>query len=173
EPFWAKVEELDVLVFIHTAGFTHPDRLGEHYFLNLVGHPIEASIAISYLIFDGVMERHPGLKICVSHGGGYLPSYAGRMDHAYHAREDVREGLPNPPTHYLKQFYFDSIVFDPDQLEFLINKYGADHILLGTDYPYDMGETDPIGLLQKVRNLSEEELTKVRGGNAIELLNLK
>jgi aminocarboxymuconate-semialdehyde decarboxylase len=125
------------------------------------------------LIFDGVMERHPGLKICVSHGGGYLPSYAGRMDHAYHAREDVREGLPNPPTHYLKQFYFDSIVFDPDQLEFLINKYGADHILLGTDYPYDMGETDPIGLLQKVRNLSEEELSKVRGGNAIELLNLK
>ena len=173
EPFWAKVEELDVLVFIHTAGFTHPDRLGEHYFLNLIGHPIEASIAISYLIFDGVMERHPGLKICVSHGGGYLPSYAGRMDHAYHAREDVREGLPNPPTHYLKQFYFDSIVFEPDQLEFLIKKYGADHILLGTDYPYDMGETDPIGLLQKVRNLSEEELTKVRGGNAIELLNLK
>ena len=102
-----------------------------------------------------------------------MPSYAGRMDHAYHAREDVREGLPNPPTHYLKQFYFDSIVFEPDQLEFLINKYGADHILLGTDYPYDMGETDPIGLLNKVTNLSKEDFTKVRGGNAIELLNLK
>lgn len=173
EPFWAKVEELGVLVFIHTAGFTHGDRLGEHYFLNLVGHPIEASIAVSYLIFDGVMERHPGLKICVSHGGGYLPSYAGRMDHAYHAREDVREGLPNPPTHYLKQFYFDTVVFEADQLEFLIKKYGADHILLGTDYPYDMGENNPVGLLEKVDKLSEEDFAKVRGGNAIELLNLK
>ena len=173
EKFWAKVEDLDMLVFIHTAGFTHPERLGEHYFLNLVGHPIEASIAVSYLIFDGVMERYQGLKICVSHGGGYLPSYAGRMDHAYHAREDVREGLPNPPTHYLKKFYFDSVVFEADQLEFLISKYGSDHILLGTDYPYDMGETDPIGLLQKVTDLKEEDFAKVLGGNAAGLLNLE
>lgn len=172
EPFWAKVEVLDMLVFIHTAGFTHPDRLGEHYFLNLVGHPIEASIAVSYLIFDGIMDRYPGLKICVSHGGGYLPSYAGRMDHAYQAREDVNEGLPNPPTHYLKKFYFDSVVFEADQLEFLINKYGADHIMLGTDYPYDMGEANPIGLLKEVANLSENEFTKIRGGNAAELLKL-
>lgn len=172
EPFWAKVEEMGVIVFIHTAGFTHPDRLKEHYFLNLIGHPVEASIAVSYLIFDGVMERHPGLKIVVSHGGGYLPSYAGRMDHAYHARADVREGLPHPPTHYLKRFYFDTVVFEPDQLEFLIQKYGADHILLGTDYPYDMGEEDPVGLLQKVDSLSEDEFAAVRGGNAASLLNL-
>ena len=172
EPFWAKVEEMGVLVFIHTAGFTHPDRLTEHYFLNLIGHPIEASIAISYLIFDGVMERHPGLKICVSHGGGYLPSYAGRMDHAYHARADVREGLPHPPTHYLKQFYFDSVVFEADQLQFLINKYGSDHIVLGTDYPYDMGEEDPVGLLKKVEGLSEDDFTAIRGGTAAQLLGL-
>jgi len=173
EPFWEKLEELDVLVFIHTAGFTHPDRLKEHYFLNLVGHPIEASIAVSYLIFDGVMERYPGLKICIAHGGGYLPAYAGRMDHAYHAREDVREGLANPPTHYLNQFYFDSVVFEDDQLNYLITKYGADHILLGTDYPYDMGEEDPIGLLRKVSRLSEEDFAAVQGGNAARLLNLK
>lgn len=172
ERFWRRVEELNILVFIHTAGFTHPDRFNEHYFLNLIGHPIEAAIAVSHLIFDGVMERYPGLKICVSHGGGYLPSYAGRMDHAYHARADVSEGLPNPPTYYLKKFYFDSVVFEPDQLEFLINKYGADHILLGTDYPYDMGEGDPIGLLRKVKNLSHENFAAVRGGNAVRLLKL-
>ena len=172
EPFWAKVEEMGVVVFIHTAGFTHPDRLKEHYFLNLIGHPIEASIAVSHLIFDGVMERHPGLKIVVSHGGGYLPSYAGRMDHAYHARADVREGLPHPPTHYLRRFYFDTVVFEPDQLEFLIQKYGADHILLGTDYPYDMGEEDPVGLLQRVDGLSADEFAAVRGRNAANLLNL-
>ena len=172
EKFWARIEELDMLVFIHTAGFTHPDRFGEHYFLNLIGHPIEASIAISYLIFDGVIERYPGLKICVSHGGGYLPSYAGRMDHAYHAREDVSHGLPNPPTHYLKKIFFDSVVFQPDQLEFLINKYGADHILLGTDYPYDMGESNPIGLLNEVTDLSDNDFLKISGGNAAKLLNL-
>ena len=172
EPFWANVEEMGVVVFIHTAGFTHPDRLKEHYFLNLIGHPIEASIAVSHLIFDGVMERHPGLKIVVSHGGGYLPSYAGRMDHAYHARADVREGLPHPPTHYLRRFYFDTVVFEPDQLEFLIQKYGADHILLGTDYPYDMGEEDPVGLLQRVDGLSADQFAAVRGRNAANLLNL-
>ncbi|MBN08109.1 MAG: aminocarboxymuconate-semialdehyde decarboxylase [Rhodospirillaceae bacterium] len=172
EPVWAKVEEMGVAVFIHTAGFTHPDRLKEHYFLNLIGHPIEASIVVGYLIFDGVMERHPGLKIVVWHGGGYLPSYAGRMDHAYHARADVREGLPHTPTHYLRRFYFDTVVFEPDQLEFLIQKYGADHILLGTDYPYDMGEEDPVGLLQKVDGLSADEFAAVRGRNAANLLNL-
>lgn len=172
EPFWSKVEEMGILIFIHTAGFTHPDRLKEHYFLNLIGHPIEASIAISYLIFDGVMERYPGLKICVSHGGGYLPSYAGRMDHAYHARADVREGLPKPPSYYLKKFYFDTVVFEPDQLEFLLKKYGSDNILLGTDYPYDMGEEDPLGLLESVAGLGDDDIRAVRGGNAAQLLNL-
>ena len=141
--------------------------------MNLIGHPIEASIAVSYLIFDGVMEPHPGFKIVVSHGGGYLPSYAGRMDHDYHARADVREGLPHPPTHYLKRFYFDTVVFEPDQLEFLIKKYGADHIVLGTDYPYDTGEEDPVGLLLKVDGLSADEFAVVRGRNAAKLLNLQ
>ena len=118
------------------------------------------------------MERHPGLKICVSHGGGYLPSYAGRMDHAYHARADVREGLPHPPSHYLKRFYFDTVVFEPDQLSFLISKFGGDHILLGTDYPYDMGEEDPIGLLSKVQNLPAADRALIEGKTASNLLKL-
>jgi aminocarboxymuconate-semialdehyde decarboxylase len=117
-PFWAKVEELDILVFIHTAGFTDPDRLKDHYFINLIGHPIEATLAISRLIFDGVMENHPSLKIVVAHGGGFLPAYSGRMDHAYRARKDVREGLPDLPSEYLKRFHFDTMVFEPDQLEY-------------------------------------------------------
>lgn len=172
-PFFAKAEELDALIFIHTAGFSHPDRFTEHYFINLIGHPVEATLAISHLIFDGVMERHPGLKIVVAHGGGYLPAYAGRMDHAYRARKDVREGLPNPPSEYLKRFYFDTMVFEPDQLEFLINKYGADHILLGTDYPYDMGESDPVGLVNRVNGLNEHDCAAICGGNARKLLNLE
>ncbi|MBT7956206.1 MAG: amidohydrolase, partial [Rhodospirillaceae bacterium] len=171
-PFWAKAEELDIVVFIHTAGFTHPDRLADHYFINLIGHPIEATLAISRLIFDGVMERHPGLKVVVAHGGGYLPAYSGRMDHAYRARKDVREGLPDLPSDYLKRFYFDTMVFEPDQLEYLIKKYGADHILLGTDYPYDMGESDPVGLVNRVEGLTEHDCSAICGGNAAKLLNI-
>jgi aminocarboxymuconate-semialdehyde decarboxylase len=171
-PFWAKAEELDIVVFIHTAGFSHPDRLKDHYFINLIGHPIEATLAISRLIFDGVMENHPGLKIVVAHGGGFLPAYSGRMDHAYRARKDVREGLPNLPSDYLKRFYFDTMVFEPDQLEYLIKKYGADHILLGTDYPYDMGEDDPLGLINKVEGLSADDCSAICGGNAAKLLKI-
>ncbi len=171
-PFWAKVEELDILVFIHTAGFTHADRLKDHYFINLIGHPIEATLAISRLIFDGVMENHPGLKIVVAHGGGFLPAYSGRMDHAYRARKDVREGLPDLPSEYLKRLHFDTMVFESDQLEYLINKFGPNHILLGTDYPYDMGEDDPLGLVNKVKGLNEQDCSSICGGNAARLLKI-
>jgi len=171
-PFFSKAEELGILIFIHTAGYSHADRLTEHYFLNVIGHPMEATMAISHLIFDGVMDRYPGLKICVAHGGGFLPSYAGRMDHAYYARADVQEGLPLPPGEYLKRFYFDTMVFEPDQLKFLIEKYGADHILLGTDYPYDMGEDDPLGLIAQVPGLDEDAQAAIAGGNAAGLLKL-
>ena len=172
EPFWAKVEEMDIVVFIHTAGFSHPDRLKDHYFINLIGHPIEATLAISRLIFDGVLETHPGLKIIVSHGGGYLPSYSGRMDHAYRARKDVRDGLPHLPSEYLKKMYFDTMVFEPDQIEYLISKYGKDHILLGTDYPYDMGEEDPVGLVKRVQGLTPHDCASICGGNAAKLLKI-
>ncbi len=95
-PFFQKAEELDCLIFIHPEGFSQPDRLREHYFINLVGHPIESSLAIGQLVFGGVLDRYPGLKICIAHGGGYVPAYAGRMDHGYHARPDCRVNLPDP-----------------------------------------------------------------------------
>jgi aminocarboxymuconate-semialdehyde decarboxylase len=172
EPFWAKVEELGAVVFVHSTGFSHRARFTEHYFVNIIGHPVEGTLAAAHLIFDGVMDRYPGLKIVMAHGGGYLPAYAGRMDHAYHARRDVREGLPRPPGSYLRQFYFDTMVFEPDQLAFLIEKYGADHMLLGTDYPYDMGEVDPVGLIGRVVGLGEQEVAAITGGNAARLFGL-
>ncbi|HUG32196.1 MAG TPA: amidohydrolase family protein [Acidimicrobiia bacterium] len=171
-PFWETAEELGMVVFIHPTGFTHPDRFTDHYFFNTIGHPLEETICAGRLIFDGVMERHPGLEIVFAHGGGYLPAYAGRFDHAYHAREDVRHGLPRPPSEYLAMFYFDTMVFAPDQLGFLIEKYGADHILLGTDYPYDMGEDDPRGLIGQVEALSSRDRDLIEGGNAARLLDL-
>jgi aminocarboxymuconate-semialdehyde decarboxylase len=172
EPFWDEVERRGTVVVIHSSGHDNQRRLDHHYLINVVGHPIEGAMAASHLIFSGVMERHPDLKIVLVHGGGYLPPYAARMDHAYHAREDVREGLPLPPTEYLKRFYLDTMVFAEDQLGFLIDKYGADHIVLGTDYPYDMGETDPVGLITRTVGADATTIAAIAGGNAARLLGL-
>ncbi len=172
EPFFAKAEELDIVIFLHPAGFTQTQRFGENYFVNLMGHPLESTLAIGYLIFDGVLDRHPGLKICIAHGGGYAPAYAGRFDHGYHARPDCRQPISEPPSTYMKRLYFDTMVFEPDQLDFLIRKYGADHVVLGTDYPYDMGETDPVGLVGRVNGLSDADRAAVCGMNAAKLLKI-
>lgn len=170
-PFWDRVEERGIVVFIHPVGFTQPDRLNHHYLFNIVGHPIENTLAISNLIFGGVLEDHPDLKIVVAHGGGYVAAYPARQDHAYHAREDVREGLPRPPGEYLRRLHFDTMVFEPDQLRFLIEKYGAERVLLGTDYPYDMGEDDPVGLVGRT-GIDDAQQDLIRGGNAARLLGL-
>lgn len=170
DPFWAEVERLGAVIVVHTNGHTHKDRLQDHNFVNIIGHAFEATLATAHLIFNGVMERYPDLKIVVVHGGGYLPAYAGRIDHAWRARADVREGVPKPPGEYLKKFFFDTMVFEPDQLKFLIDKYGADHIMLGTDYPYDMGDDDPLEFIGSVPDLSQDQIDLISGGNAARLL---
>lgn len=170
DAFWAEVERLGAVIVVHTNGHPARERLQEHNFLNILGHAFEATLATANLIFNGVMERYPNLKIVVVHGGGYLPAYAGRIDHAWRAREDVRADVPNPPGTYLKKFYFDTMVFEPDQVKFLIDRYGADHIMLGTDYPYDMGEDDPLGLIGRVEGLTQDQIDLIAGGNAARLL---
>ena len=171
-PFWKKAEELGALVLIHPAGFTEAKRLARFYFNNVIGNPLDTTLALHYLIFDGVLERHPNLKILAVHGGGFLPAYAGRIHHAWGARSDAHGNLPHPPTSYLKKIYFDSVVFTPHQLAELIRLYGTDHILMGTDYPYDMGEYDPIGHLASVDALDDSSIAAIAGGNAKRLLAL-
>lgn len=171
-PFFAKAEELGCLIFIHPEGFSHPQRLTNHYFVNLVGHPVESTLAIGHLIFGGVLDRYPGLKICIAHGGGYVPAYAGRMDHGHRARADCRVNIDRSPSQYMKKLYFDTMVFEPDQLAYLIEKFGADHVLLGTDYPYDMGENNPLDLVAKVESLDPKTSAAICGGNAVSLLGL-
>ena len=111
EPFWAKADELKVLVVIHPAGFTEPRRLSRFYFDNVIGNPLDTTVAVHHLIFGGVMERHPNLRILAVHGGAYSAAYSGRMDHAWGARSDLRGTLPKPPSHYLRKFYVDTVVF--------------------------------------------------------------
>jgi aminocarboxymuconate-semialdehyde decarboxylase len=170
-PFWKKAEELSALVLIHPNGFTHAERFTRFYFNNVIGNPLETTIALHYLIFDGVLERHPNLKILAVHGGGFLPSYSGRIDHAWGARSDSHGSLPQPPTTYLKKIYFDTVVFTPHQLAELVRVFGAEHIIMGTDYPFDMAEFDPIGHVASA-GLDAATVAAIAGGNAKRLLGL-
>jgi aminocarboxymuconate-semialdehyde decarboxylase len=170
-PFWKKAEELGALVIIHPNGFTDAKRFTRFYFNNVIGNPLETTIALHYLIFDGVLERHPNLKILAVHGGGYLGAYPGRIDHAWGARSDAHGALPHPPTSYLKKIYFDSVVFTPEQLAELVRLYGADHVIMGTDYPFDMADYDPIGHVASA-GLDAAAMAAVAGGNAKRLLGL-
>ena len=169
-PFFAAAEELDILLFLHPLGFTQGERLSDHYLNNLIGNPLESTIAISHLIFGGVLDAYPGLKICVAHGGGYLPAYRGRMDHAYYAREDCRQHIARAPSSYLNQLWFDSLVFDRAQLDQLVATYGADRICLGSDYPFDMAEPDPVGFVDHLGGAAKPQ---VLGLNAAHLLGLQ
>jgi aminocarboxymuconate-semialdehyde decarboxylase len=144
-PFWKRAEELGALVVIHPNGFTHAERFTRFYFNNVVGNPLETTLALHYLIFDGVLERHPKLKLLAVHGGGYLAAYSGRIDHAWGARSDCHGQLPHPPSTYLKRVFFDTVVFTPHQLAELVRVFGVSQIVMGTDYPFDMADYDPIG----------------------------
>jgi len=171
-PFWQTAEALGALVVIHPNGFTEGRRFTRFYFNNVIGNPLETTIALHYLIFDGVLERHPKLKILAVHGGGYLPAYAGRIDHAWGARSDAHGDLPRPPTSYLRQIYFDTVVFTPHQLAELVRLYGAERIIMGTDYPFDMAEFDPIGHVTAVEGLDAAAVAAIAGGNARKLLGM-
>jgi len=171
--FFAKARELDIVIFMHPIGFTQGERLMDHYFNNVIGNPLDTTLGTSRLIFDGVMEKHPGLKVVLPHAGGFLAHYWARMDHAWRARPDCRTVIKKAPSSYLKKFYFDTIAFDPEMLRNLIDKFGAQQVVLGTDYPFDMGEEDPVGLIGSVPRLSTAEKERIMGGNAARLLKIR
>ena len=171
EPFWARVEQLGCLVFLHPLGTSLGERLNRHYLSNIIGQPLETAVALSYLIFGGTLDRYPGVKILAAHGGGYAAAYIGRSDHAWHARPDAR-GCRREPSSYLRQIFFDTIVYRPEQLRHLIAEVGASQVVIGTDYPYDMAHYDMYALLDAVPGLSEADRSAILGGNAARLLSL-
>jgi predicted TIM-barrel fold metal-dependent hydrolase len=166
--FWAAAEDLGAAVLIHPWGCTLGARLDAYYLFNTVGNPVETALALSRIIFSGLLERHPGLKIWSAHGGGYLPSYIVRADHAWSAREDART-TSRPPSELLRQTFTDSLVYTPEQLRHLIAVMGPGQVTLGSDYPFDMGVDDPVGRLAAA-GLDDSTVTAVRGGNAARLL---
>ncbi len=171
-PFFARAEELGAFIMMHPNGFTHGERLTHYYFNNVLGNPLDTTLALHNLIFSGTLARFPELKLMAVHGGGYLPSYSGRIDHAWGARRDSHADLPLPPTTYLRQVYLDTVVFTYHQLAYLIDLFGPDRIVMGTDYPFDMAEYNPIGHVAGVPGIDEATLAQIAGGNAARVLGL-
>jgi aminocarboxymuconate-semialdehyde decarboxylase len=171
--FFAKAEELDVAVLLHPNGFTDGERLQKYYMTNVIGNPLDTTVAINRIIHGGVLEEHPALKLVLVHGGGFLPFYSSRIDHSYELRPEGRHHITRPPSTYLKQVFVDCLVFDSVHLEFLIQQMGADHVVIGTDYPFDMGHYDPLGQIDGVRGVSEEDKDLIRSVTAHKLLKIE
>ena len=168
EPLWTRVEELGAIVFLHPFGCSLDERLDRFYLSNTVGQPVENAVALSHLIFGGVLDRHPGLRLVAAHGGGYLPTAIGRSDHAWRVRPEAH-GCVDEPSSYLRRLWFDTVVHDPAGLRRLIEVAGADRVVLGSDFPFDMGPDDPVGFVRSA-HLEGDVESAVLGGNAAALL---
>lgn len=172
-PFFERAQEHDVLVFIHPHEVAAADRLKRYALTNLIGNPLETTIAQASLIFGGVIERLPALKVCCAHGGGYSPWIRGRWRHGHSSRHEASGLLTRPIYEYLSRLYFDTCVFDPCALEFLIKTMGSDHVLLGTDYPTPMIDAGQVPVVNGIKGLTDQDKEKVLGGNAARLLGLQ
>jgi aminocarboxymuconate-semialdehyde decarboxylase len=144
-PFFEKVEDLGVPVFIHPNNPAGVERVRNYYLANFLGLPLESTIAAAQLVFGGVLDRFPKLKICLSHAGGVLPFLTGRLEHGQGVRPEARTHYQHPFSYYLKNFYVDTITFRADTLRFVLEMMPPGHVFTGTDYPYDMADADPVG----------------------------
>jgi aminocarboxymuconate-semialdehyde decarboxylase len=171
DPVWEAAADLGAVIFIHPWGCSLGTRLSAHYLGNTYGQPAETALALSHLIFSGTLDRHPGLRLLAAHGGGFLPACIGRSDHAWSQRPDAR-GCRRPPSEYLRGIWYDALVYTPQALRHLVEVAGAGKVVLGTDYPFDMGVTDPVERATAA-GLPAADLTAILGGNALTLLSLR
>jgi aminocarboxymuconate-semialdehyde decarboxylase len=172
EPVWATAEELSAFLFIHPNNVAGADRLKSYYLQNLIGNPLDTTIAAACLLFGGVLDRHPKLKICLAHGGGFTPYQAARWEHGWKVRPEPKKNVPKQPTDVAKRFMYDTILHSDKTLESLIGLVGSDHVLLGSDYPYDMAMLDCVA---HVRALNSPGADKqgILGGHAETQLSAK
>ena len=174
DPFWKAAEDLQALIFIHPAGVPElRGRLqGNGFLANVIGNPLETTIALSHLIFEGTFDRFPGLRLCGAHAGGFMPSYNGRFDQGCVAfPANCTNTLKKKPSEYLKQCYFDSMVFSAEGLRHLVAEYGADHIVMGTDYPFPW-TTTAVDHIVNVPLLTDDQKIAILGGNLQRLLGV-
>lgn len=170
---WAAAAELGALIVLHPIAPLTGVSLDRYFLSNMVGRPAETTIAVAGLIFSGVFERHPDLTMCLVHGGGFAPFQVGRMNRGHRAKPELTaEHTSRLPGEYLSRLFVDTVVHDPGVLRFLIDSLGADHILAGTDYPFEMGEDDPVGLIDSVVGIEPEEREAILSGNVERLLGV-
>jgi aminocarboxymuconate-semialdehyde decarboxylase len=171
-PIYKTLERLNVPIFIHPHHVAGMERLEDFYLTNLIGNPLDTTIAAARLIFSGVLEKYPGLKIILAHGGGQFPYIVGRMEHGYQVRPECKEKVHQSPMAFFKNFYFDIITHNPDALRYLIRIAGSDHVLLGSDYPYDMGDPNPVQTVSELSGIKAGDRQKILRENAIALFGL-
>jgi aminocarboxymuconate-semialdehyde decarboxylase len=172
-PFWQAVTALDLAVIVHPSGYPEGHRLGDYFLTNCIGNPLETMVAATRMIFSGLFEELPDLRLVLLHGGGYLPFYSSRADHTWEVRPETRRHIPDhPPSHYMRRLYYDTMVFQPLYLRHLIEIVGPDRVMVGTDFPFDMGETDPLGLVAGTEGLTPGDRAAITGGNAAAVFRL-
>jgi len=169
EPLWEALAAADLAVLVHPDKVAGADRLTSYYLQNFIGNPTDSTIAIASLIFGGVLERHPGLRFVFVHGGGFAPYQIGRWDHGWQCRPEAQTVISTPPSEYFARLFFDSLTHDRLSLEFLGQRVGWDHVVLGSDYQFDMADKDPVGKVRAL-GLSAGDEDQVLGGNAQRLL---
>jgi aminocarboxymuconate-semialdehyde decarboxylase len=170
DPVWSMANALHAFILVHPHGEIVPgERLKNYYMRNFVGLPFETTMAGASLVFGGVLERFPEVKFCLCHGGGFVPYQAGRFVHAWNVRAEAKVRLHEQPRASIRRLYYDSITHSARSLQFLIDMAGADHVLLGSDYPFDMGNRDSVA---RVEALAAPQAVRdtVLGKRALELL---
>jgi aminocarboxymuconate-semialdehyde decarboxylase len=170
EPLWAAAEELGALLFVHPNNVAGADRLKSYYLVNLIGNPLDTTIAAACLVFGGVLDRHPKLKVMLAHGGGFTPYQAARWEHGWAVRPEPKKNVSTQPENITGRFFYDTILHSAPALEFMIAQAGADRVLLGSDYPYDMGMPDCVAHVRSLK-IPEADKASILGGRAETLLS--
>jgi aminocarboxymuconate-semialdehyde decarboxylase len=173
-PFWQAVADMDLFVFIHPSFVRSYDikTMTAYHLHNLFGNPMETGLTAADIVFSGLLERFPGLKILLSHGGGVMPWLIGRWVHGYEVRAEPKSFLKKSPIESIKKLYVDTIIHDPRALRYLVDTFGADHVLLGSDFPAEMGPEFPVDEVERM-NFTGDEKEQILGGNAKRLMGLK
>ena len=171
-PFYEKAQELGAFVLVHPGVPPGVGQMQNYSLYNSVGYPFVTSLAIGSMVFGGVLEDFPRLKLCFAHGGGFVPYQRGRMEHCYRVKAECRAKIPKPPSEYLKLLYFDTVTHYGPALEYLIRTAGSDKVLLGSDYPFDVMDSRPVETVDLLESISLKEKKKIWGGNAAQVLVL-
>jgi aminocarboxymuconate-semialdehyde decarboxylase len=172
-PIWNAISDLDASVFVHPVNLLGSERLGDYFLANLIGNPVDSTRSIADVIFSGLLEEFPGLRICFAHAGGAAPYLLGRWDHGYLKRPTARGKIDRLPSDYFRMLYFDHIAHSDLGLRFLIDLVGPDRVMIGTDYPFDMGPDEPVGFIEEASGVSVEEKRLITSENARRFLGLE